>query len=181
EHPEGLIVVNAAGCGSTLKEYGHLFEGCPEEKVAKRVAAAIRDWSEVVNERAFPETSNKKVRVAYQDACHLAHAQGIQTEPRVLLAAHPAIELVPLNDDALCCGSAGIYNILEAEMAERLQKKKIEAIGKVSVDYVVSSNPGCLLQIGAGLSKEEALSSQGKPQSIHPTTLLNKLGLKENS
>lgn len=181
DHPEGLIVVNAAGCGSTLKEYGHLFEGEPEERVAKRVAGAIRDWSEVVKGAALPETSDQKVRVAYQDACHLAHAQGIQDEPRALLAAHPAIELVPLNDDALCCGSAGIYNILEPELAERLQTKKVEAIGKVAVDYVVSSNPGCLLQIGAGLTKKDGPGSQNHPQSIHPTSLLTKLGLKENS
>lgn len=178
DHPEGLIVVNAAGCGSTLKEYGHLFEGEPEEKVAKRVAGAVRDWSEVVTSAGFPGSASKTVRVAYQDACHLAHAQGIEKEPRALLEAHPGIDLVPLNDGALCCGSAGIYNIMEPEMAKRLQEKKIQAIEKVAVDYVASSNPGCLLQIRAGLKDDEARSA---PEAIHPTTLLTQLGLKDNS
>jgi glycolate oxidase iron-sulfur subunit len=115
--------------------------------------------------------------VAYQDACHLAHAQGIRKEPRSLLKAHPAIELVPLNDEALCCGSAGVYNLMEQEMAVRLQKRKIEAIERANVDIVVSSNPGCLLQIRAGLSgrhREDAKDIE----VIHPTTLLATLGTR---
>ena len=149
--PDTLIVVNAAGCGSALKEYGALFADDPElGPAAARVAAAVRDWSEVViGEQAGGEGR----RVAYQDACHLAHAQGIRTEPRALLAGAPGLQAVELDDEGLCCGSAGVYNITHPAMAGELARLKCAAIERADVELVASCNPGCLLHLRAALEE----------------------------
>jgi glycolate oxidase iron-sulfur subunit len=181
DHPDGQIVINAAGCGSTLKEYGELLKNEPLAAAARRFSRAVKDWSEVVTVEAISlpheKSAEPPIRVAYQDACHLAHAQKITQQPRDLLAAHPGIELVDLDDEQMCCGSAGVYNLMEQDMAKRLQHRKIEAIERAQVSMVVSSNPGCLLQMQAGLSKSESETTR-VTNVVHPTILLANPGIR---
>ena len=148
-----LIITNAAGCGSTLKEYGALLANDPEwAERAKNFSKKIRDLTEHLNVSQFDlETSNLKV--TYHDACHLAHPQGITTEPRSLVKAVVGNNFVELPESDVCCGSAGSYNLTEPEMAARLQRRKINNIISTGADVVVTSNPGCLLQIQSGLKK----------------------------
>lgn len=150
------IVINAAGCGSTLKEYSHLLEN--DSLWAERAAAfstKVRDLTEVLK----PSTSPRPLaqRVTYHDACHLAHAQRIGQQPRDLVRSI-ARNYVELAESDLCCGSAGSYNLTEPAMADRLQKRKIENILKSGAEIVVTTNPGCLLQIQAGLNRAGARS-----------------------
>lgn len=150
-----VLAVNAAGCGAMLKGYGHLLADDPAFAARAEVfARRVRDVSEilallepVVPLRAMPR------RIAYQDACHLAQAQRITREPRRLLARIPGVEVVEIPDASLCCGSAGIYNILQPEMADTLQARKVAALLSVEPDVIVSANPGCILQIADGLRR----------------------------
>jgi len=148
-----LIITNAAGCGSTLKEYGALLANDPEwAERAKNFSTKIRDLTEHLNVSQFDlEASNLKV--TYHDACHLAHPQGITTEPRSLVKAVVGNNFVELPESDVCCGSAGSYNLTKPEMAARLQRRKINNIISTGADVVVTSNPGCLLQIQSGLKK----------------------------
>jgi glycolate oxidase iron-sulfur subunit len=149
------IVINAAGCGSTLKEYGELLHGDDSwEKRGKDFSAKVRDITEFLCTN--PPTLNPRVstsRVTYHDACHLAHPQHITKQPRDLIKAVAGKNYVELPESDVCCGSAGTYNLTEPEMAERLQQRKIQNIIKTGADVVVTTNPGCLLQIRAGLEK----------------------------
>jgi glycolate oxidase iron-sulfur subunit len=145
---EGPVVVTAAGCGAHLRAYGHVLEG---DEAAARLAARVRDASEVVTPADAPRPLTGTVRVAYQDACHLAHGQGIRRQPRDLLRAIRGVELVAVADPDRCCGSAGVYNVTHPEMASELQRAKVAAIFRARPDIVVSANPGCILQIRAGL------------------------------
>jgi glycolate oxidase iron-sulfur subunit len=155
------IVINAAGCGSMLKEYGHLLEDDPVwVERAKAFSAKVRDLTEVLKPNQSPRLLS--ARVTYHDACHLAHAQRIGQQPRDLIRS-VAKNFVELPESDLCCGSAGSYNLTEPEMAERLQKRKIENIIKSGAEIVVTTNPGCLLQIQAGLKK----SGAEKIKAIH--------------
>jgi glycolate oxidase iron-sulfur subunit len=144
-----LIVVNAAGCGSTLKDYGRLLAHDPEwASRAAAFAAKVRDVSEVLaclEPRALRHPI--AARVAYHDACHLAQAQGVRSEPRAVLAAIPGLEVVELDDDT-CCGSAGIYNLIQPEPAAELGRRKAAVVRAAGVDALASANPGCLLQLG---------------------------------
>ena len=149
------IVINAAGCGSTLKEYGPLLAEDPMWRDrAKSFAFKVRDLSEVLEERGW-KARGASTRVAgsvtFHDACHLAHAQRITQPPRQLVKALAGARYVEMPESDVCCGSAGSYNLTEPEMAARLQKRKIENILKSGALVVVTSNPGCLLQIQAGL------------------------------
>jgi glycolate oxidase iron-sulfur subunit len=148
EHECDAIIINAAGCGSSLKEYGHWLETEP----AKKFAAKVKDLTEWLKPTDFARTSNPE-RVTYHDACHLAHAQRITQQPRELLKAVAGDNMIDLPEGDVCCGSAGTYNLTEPAMAERLQRRKIENILKTGASLVVTSNPGCLLQIQAGLKK----------------------------
>jgi len=149
------IITNAGGCGSTLKEYGELLEHDAEYAgKAREFAGLVRDVNEFLasielsrNMRAAP------VKVTYQDSCHLAHGQKIRTAPRTLLAAVPGLELreMPLAD--LCCGSAGIYNVIHTEMAMALLAKKMECVNGTGAQVIVTANPGCMLQLRAGVRK----------------------------
>jgi len=152
------IVINAAGCGSTLKEYGHLLRDDPRyAERARLLSAKCKDISEFLAELE-PRTTRHPVpmQVAYHDACHLQHAQGIAREPRQILATIPGLKVHEVPEAGLCCGSAGIYNLTEPETARDLGKRKAQCIGSTGVDVVVSSNPGCLLQIAGCLEETGA-------------------------
>jgi glycolate oxidase iron-sulfur subunit len=149
---ERPVVVNAAGCGAHLKEYGHLLDDDPVwSRSARAFGARVRDASEVVSPAAADRGPARPVRAVYQDACHLAHGQRIRRQPRALLEAMPNVHLVPIADPERCCGSAGIYNLTHPEVAEELQRQKVAAILSARPDVVVSANPGCILQLRAGL------------------------------
>jgi glycolate oxidase iron-sulfur subunit len=141
-----VVVTNAAGCGSGMKDYGHLFEG---DERAERFAGRVRDVHELLAE-AGPraERGPIELRVAYHDACHLAHAQGIRDAPRELLRTIPGLELVEPERWELCCGSAGIHNLLEPEAANELGRRKAAAIGETEPQVIAAANPGCALHIG---------------------------------
>jgi glycolate oxidase iron-sulfur subunit len=147
------VVINAAGCGSMLKEYGHLLRDDPAW--APRAAAfsqKVRDINEVLSDLE-PRAPRHPIaaRVAYHDACHLAHAQGVRAQPRQILAAIPQLELVELSEPEICCGSAGIYNLLQPDAATDLGERKAATIAAVAPDAVVTANPGCMLQINRHL------------------------------
>ena len=147
---DAKIVVNAAGCGAHLKAYGEVLGDDPLwSERAKAFAARIRDLSEVVKPRR--SETKREIRVVYQDACHLAHGQRIRAQPRALLRAIEGVALVEIADPERCCGSAGIYNLSHPEISRELQEAKVRAILDVAPDIVVSANPGCVLQIRAGL------------------------------
>src|SRR5438445_5841427 len=147
---DAKVVVNAAGCGAHLKDYGHVLADDPLwADRAKAFAARVRDVSEVV--KPVPSRTRKAVRVVYQDACHLAHGQRVRAEPRALLRAIDGVTLVDIEDAERCCGSAGIYNLTHPEISRELQQDKVRKILDASCDVVVSANPGCMLQIAAGL------------------------------
>jgi glycolate oxidase iron-sulfur subunit len=151
-----VYVINAAGCGSALKEYGELFHGDAEwESRAKAFSAKVRDVLEYLDEVGLPAGALRPLRgvVTYQDACHLAHAQRITAPPRRLLAQIPGLELREMSESSLCCGSAGIYNVTQPEMAQRLQHRKVERIAEVAPEIVATANPGCALQIRNGLDR----------------------------
>jgi glycolate oxidase iron-sulfur subunit len=147
------VIVNAAGCGATMKRYGGLFEPSdPDAPRAAELAGRVRDVSEFLADlgiepppRAFPW------RVTYHDACHLVHGQGVRDAPRALLSQIPGIEVVDLDEADLCCGSAGSYNLTEPAMATRLRERKVDHIVATGATCVVAANPGCILQIQAGL------------------------------
>lgn len=163
------IITNAAGCGSTLKEYGQLLAGDPVyEERAARFARRVRDVTEFLAAiDLVPPTRPVRRVVAYHDACHLAHGQGVRVEPRRLLAAIPELKLVELRDSDHCCGSAGLYNILQPEMAARLLDKKMAAIRETGADTVAAGNPGCVMQIAKGV-REQGLAIDVR----HPVELL---------
>jgi glycolate oxidase iron-sulfur subunit len=153
------IIINAAGCGSTLKEYGHLLADDPDfAQRASAFAAKVKDITEFLHSN-WPELQSSlrplpaNLRITYHDACHLAHAQRITKPPRELVRALAGKNFVELPESDVCCGSAGTYNLTEPEMAERLQQRKIENLLRTKADIAVTSNPGCLLQIRAGLRK----------------------------
>ena len=146
------IVVNAAGCGSAMKECGELLGGDPAwAERAHRLSAAVRDVSELLVELGEARQPRQPIRarVVYHDACHLAHGQGIRLQPRALLQAIPGIELLTPAEPEICCGSAGIYNLVEPEPAAQLGARKVRHIAALSPDLLATANPGCTLQIAA--------------------------------
>jgi len=142
------VIVNAAGCGAMMKDYGHLLPDA-ERSEAGRFVSKVRDISEFLVELGpiAPEHPAPYQRVTYHDACHLCHAQGIRAQPRQLLRAIPELELVPLEESELCCGAAGTYNLTQPEMSERLGQRKMDHILETGAEAVVTGNVGCLLQI----------------------------------
>ena len=149
------IVINAAGCGSTMKEYGYLLRHDPQyAERAKAFAAKCKDISEVLaglEPRAVRHPL--PLRIAYHDSCHLQHAQGIRTQPRQVLKTIPKLEVLEIPDAALCCGSAGIYNLVQPDTAAQLGDMKVKNCLSTNPDLVVSANPGCLVQIASGLKR----------------------------
>ncbi|MGH7736959.1 MAG: (Fe-S)-binding protein [Candidatus Tyrphobacter sp.] len=148
-----VYVVNAAGCGSMLKEYPQLFEEAdPWHDRAKRFSSRVRDVLEVLDAVDLPTPQRfRNAVVAYQDACHLANAQRVSAAPRRLLATIPGLQLVEMKESTICCGSAGIYNLTQPEMAQRLGARKAAAIVETGAEIVATANPGCALQIAAAL------------------------------
>jgi glycolate oxidase iron-sulfur subunit len=146
------IVVNAAGCGSAMKEYGPLFAEDPAwAGRAKALADNVRDVSELLAELGEVRAVRRPLhaRVVYHDACHLAHGQGVRAQPRALLRGIPGVELVALDEAEICCGSAGIYNLVQPDPAAQLGARKVRHIAAVSPDMIATANPGCMLQIAA--------------------------------
>lgn len=148
-----VYVVNAAGCGSALKEYAQLLQDDPAwRERAAAFSSRVRDITEVLDAMELqPAPRRIEARVTYQEPCHLVHAQRVSAAPRRLLAKIPGLKLVEMNESALCCGSAGIYNLTEPEMASRLQARKIANIEETGATIVATANPGCALQVAAGL------------------------------
>jgi glycolate oxidase iron-sulfur subunit len=163
------VIVNAAGCGSAMRDYGHVLRDEPEW--AERAAAfgeRVRDVSEFLAE-AGPRSERRPVelRVAYHDACHLAHAQGVRAQPRELLRGIPGLELLEPDEWQICCGSAGVYNLLQPEPAAELGERKARNLLDTGAEAVVAGNPGCALQISAHTER------LGHPLPVfHPMELL---------
>jgi glycolate oxidase iron-sulfur subunit len=144
------IVVNAAGCGAHLKAYGDVLHEDPAwAERGRAFAGRVRDVTEVARPR--PNRVARPLRVVYQDACHLAHGQRIRAQPRALLRAIEGVTVIDIADAERCCGSAGIYNLTQPDISRELQRQKVAAILAARPDVVVSANPGCILQIVAGL------------------------------
>ena len=164
------VVTNAAGCGSGMHEYPLLFAGEPEEQAAREFADKVQDVTVFLDALGIepPPALPAPMTVAYHDACHLAHAQGVTDAPRRLLRAIPNLTLVPIPEGEICCGSAGSYNIEQPEIAAQLGQRKAEAILGTGAQAVVTGNIGCMTQIDSHLQR------LGKPLPIfHTVELLN--------
>jgi len=150
-----FVVTNAAGCGSNLREYGHLLrDDAQYAERAKQFAAKCADICEIL--AVLPPLAKRhplRARVAYHDACHLQHAQGIRLQPRSVLAQIPELEVLEISESAVCCGSAGIYNLVQPDAANALGDRKAQNITPLGADVVVTGNPGCILQLRASLAR----------------------------
>lgn len=168
------IITNAAGCGSVLKEYPLLFEEEEREhwEAARKFAAKVKDVTEFLAAIDFNrDFAVMKARATYQDPCHLLHAQRVKNAPRQLLAAVPGLELVELKEVEVCCGSAGIYNVAHNEMAEKLLEGKMRQIDSTGAELILTANPGCLLQLRAGVAQS---MGQGRQRRVmHVVELLD--------
>ena len=163
------IVVNAAGCGAMMKEYGHLLSRDRAWHArAEAVAARVRDVSELLAEAGPLPGGEVKQTVTYDAPCHLLHAQRLATPPLRMLAAVPGLELIPLEGSEHCCGSAGIYNLVEPDVSDRVLEPKLANIADTRAAWVATGNPGCLMQIGAGLHR-----ARTPARTIHPVDLLD--------
>jgi glycolate oxidase iron-sulfur subunit len=149
------IITNAGGCGSTLKEFGELLEHDPEySEKAKRFSALVKDVNEfLASIELNPEMRSLPLTVTYQDSCHLAHGQKVRSAPRKLLESVPGLTLREMQLSDLCCGSAGIYNVVHTGMAMALLKQKMEQVNATEAGVIAASNPGCMLQLRAGVRK----------------------------
>jgi glycolate oxidase iron-sulfur subunit len=164
-----VIAVNVAGCGSSMKEYGELLADDPAwADRAAAFSAKVRDVSEVLADALSDSRAPRhrvEAKVVYHDACHLGHAQKIRTQPRDVLRSIPGVELAELPEAEICCGSAGIYNMLQPEAAGDLGRRKADNIRGTGADLLVTGNPGCLLQIRKYL--------EGELPMLHPVQLLD--------
>ena len=142
------IITNAAGCGAVLKDYSHMMHDHPGAEAATLFNTKVRDIHEFLYELGpIKPTHPLPIKATYHDACHLRHAQQIQTPPRALLNLIPELELVPLNETELCCGAAGSYNLTQPEMAEALGERKAANIRATGAKALFTGNVGCLMQI----------------------------------
>jgi glycolate oxidase iron-sulfur subunit len=157
------IVVNSAGCGALMKEYGRLLGDEPSQ----RFAARVKDVTELFAPAPAPGAP-LDLHVAYDPPCHLLHAQGIAAEPLKLFAAIPLLELVPVPGAAECCGSAGLFTLLEPEMSRAVLAAKLERLREAAPQVVATGNPGCLMQLGAGLA-----AAGVRARVRHPVELLD--------
>ena len=152
------IVTNAAGCGSAMKDYGDLLSGEQQEDAARKWSARVRDVSEFLDALGLlePPALREPMTVAYHDACHLAHAQGIRTAPRALLARVANLRVIEIPDGEMCCGSAGLYNVEHPTVAHTLGAQKAQAILSTGAQAVAAGNIGCLVQIATHLGRAGA-------------------------
>lgn len=169
QFPDASIAINASGCGAMLKEYGLLFE---DDAVwgprAAAVASRARDISELLAREGPRAGGRLTVRVAYDAPCHLMHAQRVVSQPIAVLDAIPGLQRVPLAGHDACCGSAGIYNLLEPDLSQAVLNPKISAILASGAEVVTTGNPGCIMQIGAGLLRENSTV-----RAVHPVDILD--------
>ena len=164
-----FVAVNAAGCGAALKEYRHLLEADAEYgQTAAALSASTRDISELLAGETLRVGAPLPARVTYDAACHLCHAQGLREEPKALLEAIPELVLLPLQDEEECCGGAGIYGITHAELGGDIGGDKVSAVLATGAEIVATGNPGCMMQIGAGLLLEGS-----DVAARHPVELLD--------
>jgi glycolate oxidase iron-sulfur subunit len=163
---ETSIVVNSAGCGALLKDYGHLLDGDP---AAAAFAARVRDVTEVLADRGPVAGAPVDARVAYDPPCHLLHAQRVADAPLAVLGAIPVLQLVATPDAAQCCGSAGLFTLLQPEMSRAVLAAKLAQLRDAAPQAVATGNPGCVMQLGAGLR------AAGGPTTpvVHPVELLD--------
>ena len=147
------FVINSAGCGSAIKEYSDLLSQDKDySQKAKKLADKTKDIMEFIDEIGIHQDfNNLNMKITYQDACHISHGQNIRSAPRNILSKIPGLEILEMKNSDTCCGSAGVYNILQPDLAEDILIKKIENIEKTKAEYVVAGNPGCLIQIQKGL------------------------------
>lgn len=165
------VVVNAAGCGAAMKEYGFLLRNDPAyAERARRFSQRVKDSTEFLARAGLSvEPGRLALTVTYQEPCHLAHAQRITAEPRKLLAAIPGLTLVEMPESSMCCGSAGIYNVLQPETSATLLARKLDNAGTTGAATIVSANPGCMMQMAAGL-RERGLAVE----VVHIMSLLDR-------
>jgi glycolate oxidase iron-sulfur subunit len=163
------VVVNVAGCGSAMKDYAHLLSDDPAwAERAKAFSAKVRDVHELLAEHEARAARHPlELTVAYHDACHLAHAQGVREPPRTVLRSIPGLELVEPAEWELCCGSAGIYNVMEPEAAGELGRRKARNLAATGAQVIAAANPGCAMQIAAHLDGESM-------RVVHPVELLDR-------
>ncbi len=178
--PDALIAVNSAGCGAMLKEYAHLLhDDAAWHERANAVAMRVRDVSELLAQgdvvldsvklqMTSSESAALPVRITYDPPCHLMHAQRVTREPLAVLGSLPNVVLIPLAEADQCCGSAGIYNLVEPDTSDAVLEPKLRHIDDARADFVATGNPGCLMQIGAGL-----LRAGSATRAVHPIELLD--------
>ncbi|MGA7671039.1 MAG: heterodisulfide reductase-related iron-sulfur binding cluster [Nitrolancea sp.] len=147
------VIVNAAGCGAALKEYGHLLKDDADyAERAQAFSERVKDVVEFLGDQGLSAHPGRlDWRVTYQEPCHLAHAQRVTRQPRALLAAIPGLTLLEMPESSLCCGSAGVYNLLQPEMSQQLLERKLGNALSTGAEVIVSANPGCMLQLSSGL------------------------------
>ena len=162
------VVVSAAGCGATMKEYGVLFEGDPMEERARAFSAKVRDVSELLAEAGPRSGASVDCTLAYDHPCHLMHAQGISSEPLKVLEAVPGVDVRVIEKADECCGGAGIYGMTHPDLGSRIGGDKIAAVRDAGADLVCTPNPGCLMQIGAGFCMEGDAQ-----EAVHPVEVLD--------
>jgi glycolate oxidase iron-sulfur subunit len=164
-----VILVNAAGCGSHMKDIGRILANDPQWRGAAKFSAKVKDVNEFL--ASLPPVAKRnplKARIAYHDACHLAHAQRIRSAPRQLLREIPELQLVEIPDGDQCCGSAGIYNLIQPESADEIGARKADNVLATQPDFLASANPGCTLQI------QKILRERGKTlRALHPIEILD--------
>jgi glycolate oxidase iron-sulfur subunit len=163
------VAVNAAGCGAMMKDYGQILSADPAwHQRAAAMSAKVRDVSELLAEAGPRPGGTVAMTVTYDAPCHLLHAQRVASPPLRVLAAVPGLELVPLEGSEHCCGSAGIYNLIEPEVSDRVLAPKLANIAATRASLVATGNPGCLMQIGAGLHQ-----ARMRCRAVHPVDLLD--------
>jgi glycolate oxidase iron-sulfur subunit len=150
-----IIVTNAAGCGSSVKEYGHLLRDDPQYAArAAQFAAKCKDVSEILVELEPRAVRHPlRMRVAFHDSCHLQHAQGVRSQPRSLLSKIPNLDLLEIPESAICCGSAGIYNLVQPDAARELGDRKAQLVVPLGADVIATGNPGCIMQLQSSLAR----------------------------
>ena len=176
------ILINAAGCGSHLKEYGHLLRN--DRSYAERAAAfaaRVRDVHEYLSEIGFAQPKGRVERaVTYQDSCHLSHAQNVRSAPREILQSIPGLTLNEMRTPDKCCGSAGIYSVVQSDISQRVLAEKMEDVLSTGAEQVCTANPGCMLQLDAGIARFDD-AQRMMPRSTHAIELLDESYQREDA